>query len=135
MKTTQQLSAVLFLAGALAVTAGCNAPRQPTITQGVFGELISGCDTLGCTDRPIGATTVELYTSDPRPTDGGAAPTAVLSTVSESDGFYELSADAGSYFISIGPNVSYGKIDVSSGQKVQWNFTAGPGGGRWTKVN
>ncbi len=130
------LALVLSVAG---WTVGCGVPDiegRMTITQGVYGQLLGGCDTPGCSTRVLPDEEVAIF--DAPVTTGPVTATPIDSTRSDGAGFYELEAPAGHYYIawvddgSSGRaiNTQIGEIDVPTGI-VRVDFTSGSGGGLW----
>jgi len=114
-----------FAALALAFVGGCGVPDiegQMTISQGVYGQTLGGCDTPGCSTRVYSGLEVTLFSD--------AAMTSVVGTsTSSGSGFYEIAAPAGHYWLK-GRSVAGREIDIPSGL-VRWDFESGPGGGIW----
>lgn len=104
------------------VVAGCggvdrNIEDQITIDQGVYGLLIAGCDTSGCHDQPAANEAVVVY-----------VPGSDDETVtSDDDGVYEFHLPAGDYTLCTS---SCTHVTVPSGL-IRYDWTSGPGGGRW----
>lgn len=120
--------------------AGCggipDVEGRVTITQGVYGQLVSGCDTSGCTDRVI--TRGEVAAFDAPPPSGTLTRAPVARDAVDEAGFYELSLAPGTYHLAwvvdegSGPGVHtrVEAIVVADGI-ARWDFTSGPGGGIW----
>lgn len=113
-----------LLFAALALTAfGCsdgideNIEDQITIQQGVYGLLISGCDTSGCADQPAIGEQVLVY----------AAGQDAQSVTSDGNGVYEIHLSAGDYTLCTSVCTA---ITVPAGT-VRYDWTSGPGGGHW----
>lgn len=109
------LCALLFGAGCGAVDR--NIEDQISIEQGIYGLLISGCDTSGCNDQPAANEKVVVYV----PGDDE------LKVLSDSDGIYEIDLPAGDYTLC---TYSCTPVTVPSGT-VRYDWTSGPGGGHW----
>jgi hypothetical protein len=109
---------------ALVVTAcggvDSNIEDQIDIDQGVYGLLISGCDTAGCRDQPATGEQVLVYAP------GEASVHA--RTSSDDDGIYQIDLDVGNYTLCTASCIA---ITVPFGV-VRHDWTSGPGGGRWT---
>lgn len=104
------------------VVAGCagvdrNIEDQITIEQGVYGLLISGCDTSGCNDQPAAHEEVVVYV--PGQND--------LTVQSDSEGVYEFNLSAGDYTLC---TYSCTPITIPHG-RIRYDWTSGPGGGTW----
>ena len=94
---------------------------QITIEQGVYGLLISGCDTAGCHDQPAAGEHVVVY---------AAGATGVFSQVlSDKDGVYQINLVAGDYLLCTS---SCTAITVPANDKIRYDWTSGPGGGSWS---
>ena len=110
------------------IVAGCGdsidrqIEDQITIEQGVYGLLISGCDTTGCQDQPATNEPVMVYAAGE---DGAHA-----SVKSDSNGVYQVDLEAGDYTIC---TYSCTPITVPAFTTVRYDWTSGPGGGRWTE--
>jgi len=105
---------------ALLLGAGCGGldgdiEDEITIEQGVYGQLLKGCD--GCTDQPAVNEEVTVYV--PGHDD--------QSVMSDGHGVYELGLPAGDYTLCTSVctpiTVPYGII--------RYDWTSGPGGGTW----
>jgi len=93
---------------------------QITIEQGVYGLLISGCDTSGCVDQPAAGEHVIVYAA------GANGPYAQV--VSNNGGVYQMNLAPGDYTLC---TYSCTAITVKSKTKVRYDWTSGPGGGQW----
>lgn len=117
-----------FAFAALLSLAGCsgipNIEGRMTITQGVYGQSLGGCDTPGCSTRVYDGFVATLYSD-------AAMTTVVGTSTSDSEGLYEIAAPAGHYWLS-GRSSTGTEIDVPEGL-VRWDFTSGSGGGIWTE--
>ena len=94
---------------------------QITIDQGVYGLLISGCDTAGCQDQPAAGEYVVVYAA------GANGP--LLRVTSDSDGVYQMNLVAGDYTLCTN---SCTTVTVRANEKVRYDWVSGPGGGRWS---
>lgn len=109
----------------LVILVACGSPdfadpdAEVTITQGVYGLAISGCDTSDCEDSPY-----ENALITATPTAGGAPVT----TTSDGGGFFELALPVGTYSVCV---FNCTTITIGNGQRVQRDFISGPGGGIW----
>jgi hypothetical protein len=90
---------------------------QITIQQGVYGLLISGCDTPGCLDQPAANEPVIVY----------APGQPERSVASNGRGIYEIDLPAGDYTLC---TYSCTPVTVAVGT-VRYDWTSGPGGGYW----
>lgn len=111
---------VLF---ALLVGAGCigfdrDIEDQITIEQGVYGLLISGCDTSGCNDQPAAHAQVVVYV--PGEDD--------FKVKADGKGVYEIDLPAGDYTLC---TYSCTPVTVPTGI-IRYDWTSGPGGGEWS---
>jgi hypothetical protein len=94
---------------------------QITIEQGVYGLLISGCDTSGCQDQPAAGEMVTVYAA-------GDADGPVTKVKSDDDGVYQINLVEGDYTLCTYSCVT---ASVPEYTKVRYDWTSGPGGGRW----
>jgi hypothetical protein len=96
---------------------------QITIKQGVYGLLISGCDTSGCQDQPAAGQHVVVYAA------GATGPFAQV--VSDNDGVYQINLNAGDYTLCL---VTYNctTVTVPPNEKIRYDWVSGPGGGNWS---
>lgn len=109
---------------------GCSDPEpQPTITQGVYGVLIAGCDTSGCDSERIEGQAVHLLTESPDPMTGMAG-TPIASNTTDDIGMYEIKIDPGDYFLYMHANVGWTNVTIPSGL-IRCDWISGPGGGNW----
>ena len=111
---------------AFAGLGGCasldqNIEDQITIEQGVYGLLISGCDTGGCQDRPAAGEHVIVYSP------GANGPYSQVT--SDDDGVYQINLVAGDYTLC---TYSCVQISVPDHDRVRYDWTSGPGGGLWS---
>lgn len=98
-----------------------NIEDQVTIEQGVYGLLISGCDTAGCADQPAAGEQVIVYAV------GSNGPFSQVK--SNGGGVYQMNLVAGDYTLCTSSCTS---ITVPANNKVRYDWTSGPGGGQWT---
>lgn len=121
MDIAAQRAMRLTLIALLAVGCGGGVDQhiedQITIEQGVYGLLISGCDTSGCLDQPAANEEVIVYAP-------GSSETTVMS---DTDGVYEIDLPAGDYTLC---TYSCTPVTVPQG-KVRYDWISGPGGGHW----
>ncbi len=92
-----------------------------TIEQGVYGLLISGCDTSGCQDRPAAQEHVIVYAP------GAKGPYSQVT--SDDAGVYQINLLAGDYTLCV---YSCTEITVPDHDRVRYDWTSGPGGGLWS---
>jgi hypothetical protein len=93
---------------------------QITIEQGVYGLLVSGCDTSGCHDQPANGEQVMVFA----PGEDHAVATVNAGT----DGVYQIVLEDGDYTVCTYSCVS---ISVPAATLVRADWTSGPGGGQW----
>ena len=94
---------------------------QITIEQGVYGLLISGCDTSGCQDQPAAGEHVTVYAAG---SDGKFSEVR-----SDDNGVYQINLVAGNYTLCTS---SCTAITVPTNDKIRVDWTSGPGGGHWS---
>jgi hypothetical protein len=93
---------------------------QITIDQGVYGLLISGCDTSGCQDKPAANENVMVYSP---------GETAVHASVtSDRSGVYQIDLEPGDYTLC---TYACTPLTVPAADRVRYDWTSGPGGGHW----
>src|SRR3954468_16202504 len=86
---------------------------QITIDQGVYGLLISGCDTSGCQDQPDSGEVVMVYV---------AGENHVHATVTrDCSGFYQIVHEPGDYTLC---TYSCTPITVPSASTVRYDWTS-----------
>ena len=91
-----------------------------TIEQGVYGLLISGCDTSGCLDKPAAGEHVMVYSP---------GEDIVHATVtSDRGGVYQIDLEPGDYTLC---TYACTPITIVSSDRVRYDWTSGPGGGSW----
>ena len=95
-----------------------NIEGQITIEQGVYGLLISGCDTSGCHDQPAAGEEVIVY----------AAGQDHQSVTADDGGVYEIRLPAGDYTLCTSVCTP---VTVPAGT-VRYDWKSGPGGGAWS---
>ena len=109
-----------------------------TIDAGVYGQLVRGCDTSGCSDSYVpSGVLVGLFDVDPQ-ADRTAPPT--LTAVVGERGFYEISVGAGVHWLLVdavdGPGIDRGtsaaEVTLTDGALERWDWGSGPGGGFWS---
>ena len=110
---------------ALLTVVGCatvdrDIEDQITIQQGVYGLLISGCDTTGCKDQPASGERVVVYA----PGETGAFARAT----SDQEGIYQIDLAAGDYTLC---TYSCTAVTVPESDVIRADWTSGPGGGAW----
>ncbi len=121
------MNRLLLASAALALTRCSCGPGDDvsdllTISQGVYGTLSTGCDTVPCLGGGSTGTPVSLSVGP----DGGT----VASTSTQARGFYELAADAGSYRLCAYGGGVCTSITIPVGL-IRADHTSGPGGGVW----
>jgi hypothetical protein len=94
---------------------------QITIEQGVYGLLISGCDTAGCQDQPAAGEEVVVYAA------GENGPFA--EATSDNDGVYQMDLEPGDYILC---TYSCTAVTVRANEKTRYDWVSGPGGGQWS---
>lgn len=98
------------------------------ITEGVYGQLTTGCDTPDCeADYAVG-TEVRVYDEDPGPyEEQGPVPMVVLT--SGEMGFYQVGLPAGTYWFC---TFICAELTIDAAAPViRWDWSSGPGGGFW----
>lgn len=91
-----------------------------TIDQGVYGLLISGCDTSGCQDQPAAGEQVTVFAAGEN--------RAHSMVTSDGKGIYQIDLEAGDYTLCTS---SCTAISVPAFETVRYDWTSGPGGGSW----
>lgn len=116
----------LLVAVAIGACAGIDhdIEHRITIEQGVYGLLISGCETSGCQDRPAAGEQVLVYAA-------GTRSGPFTQATSNSDGIYQINLVAGDYTLC---TYSCTQITVPPHGKVRYDWVSGPGGGHWSNV-
>jgi hypothetical protein len=116
-----------FVLFTLVVVCGCGLDRniegKVTIQQGVYGQLIQGCDTSGCQDQPDSGEHVVVYAA--------SQSSAFASADSDGDGVYQIELAAGDYTLC---TYSCTPISVPGQSTVRYDWTSGPGGGHWDRL-
>ena len=98
-----------------------NIEDQITIDQGVYGLLISGCDTAGCEDQPAAGEQVVVY---------AAGANGIFSQVkSDDDGVYQIDLVEGDYTVCL---YTCTAVTVTANDKIRLDWFSGPGGGHWS---
>ena len=109
------------------LVCGCGLDRnidgKVTIEQGVYGQLIEGCDSSGCQDQPAAGEHVVVYAA--------SQSTVFASADADGDGFYEIALPAGDYTLC---TYSCTQITVPDQSVVRYDWTSGPGGGHWERL-
>lgn len=122
MDIAAQRTMRLWLIALLAVGCGDSIDEhiedQITIEQGVYGLLISGCDTSGCQDQPAAGEDVVVF----------APGREEESVTSDGDGVYEIRLPAGDYTLC---TYSCTPLTVPNNGTIRYDWTSGPGGGQW----
>lgn len=95
-----------------------------TIEQGVYGLLISGCDTAGCQDQPAAGEQVVVYAA-------GTRTGPFTQVTSDSHGIYQINLVAGDYTLC---TYSCTQITVPAQTKIRYDWVSGPGGGYWSNI-
>ena len=108
------------------LVAGCGLDRniegKVTISQGVYGQLVEGCDTSGCQDQPASGEHVVVYAA--------SESTTFASADSDDDGVYQIELPGGDYTLC---TYSCTPISVPESSLVRYDWTSGPGGGHWDR--
>jgi len=110
------------LAVAVVAAGGCGGldrhiEDQITIEQGIYGLLISGCDTDGCRDGRAGTGDCVVQV---------AAGAAFLARWAD-EGVYGIALPPGDYELCTS---SCTPVTVPAGT-IRYDWTSGPGGGHW----
>jgi hypothetical protein len=116
----------LFSTFACAVLlAGCSEDPKPTITQGVWGLIVAGCDTGGCDSNPIEGATVDAAPIMGTMGMGGSSKT-------DAEGMYQIELSPGQYQLTlVGMSVAETDVTIGTGL-MECTWLSGPGGGNWT---
>ena len=101
-----------------------NIDSKVTIHQGVYGLLVSACDSSGCQDQPAVGEMVTVYS----PTQHD--PAGYATAKSDGDGVFQVELPSGDYTLC---TQICTPISVD-GDRVRYDWTSGPGGGRWDKI-
>jgi hypothetical protein len=114
--------------------------KHVTISRGVYGQTLGGCDTLDCDTRYYVGCGVAVFTVAPKPGDT-AKP--VAQTLSSALGFYQIGlTQDGTYTLCAGSpsgedflvQMSCSALQTSAAQPlVRYDFMSGLGGGNWSK--
>ena len=104
---------------------GCSDESStPTITQGVWGWIVAGCDTEDCDSSRVEGATVAAAPIDATSGPGG-------SSITDENGMYQITLTPGKYRLSR-PGVSVATTDVTIKTGLtQCTWISGPGGGNW----
>jgi hypothetical protein len=142
MKPTAFHLAMTMLVG----TAACGFQEElnsciddrATIEQGVYGQLLNGCDTDDCTWSYAVGMGVRVYDANPTPASGpqdqgiydtGTGLTPISRTTSGVEGFYELALSPATYYLCTN-NCS--EVILSALQpRIRSDWASGPDGGIW----
>jgi hypothetical protein len=106
--------------------AGCgdgvdrNIEGQVTIDQGVYGLLVTGCDTSGCQDKVAVGEHVMVYAP--------GKSVVFASATSDHNGVYQIDLEPGDYTLC---TYSCTPLTVPTADRVRYDWTSGPGGGHW----
>jgi hypothetical protein len=93
---------------------------QITIGQGVYGLLISGCDTADCQDKPAAGEMVMVYSPGEN--------VVHASVRSDRTGVYQIVLEPGDYTLC---TYACTPITVRAADRVRYDWISGPGGGHW----
>ncbi len=122
-----------MLSFSLAALPGCgdstdpDSSFTPTISQGVWGKLVNGCDTSDCQSSPASGMNVQVLTTQPMM---GSTPMSIASATSNDEGYYEITVDPGDYFLYLNANVGWTAVTIGQGLS-ECDWISGPGGGNW----
>ena len=103
-------------------TVDTDIEDQITIEQGVYGLLISGCDTSGCQDQPAAGEPVIVYAA-------GSKNGPFTQVRSDDGGVYQINLVSGDYTLC---TYSCTEISIPAYAKVRYDWISGPGGGHWS---
>lgn len=144
MRSLVPASALLVLALGTSTACGgggdtldLDAESRRTISVGVYGFFVSGCDTEDCTATVTPGVGLAALIGVPpadTPTDAHRGI-----TVSDADGFFELALDPGPVTLARGepdgdkfaPYEPYLAIELPASAPVRVDFIFGPDGGHW----
>lgn len=98
---------------------------EVTLTQGVFGKLVGGCDTTGCSERLLADAEIAVFTAGHAE---GAAPVAMAT--SNTRGMFVIEVPVGNYDVCI-YTTSCVTIAITQNETRRYDFTSGVGGGQW----
>jgi hypothetical protein len=113
---------MVALVGACGGSVDTEIEDEITIEQGVYGLLISGCDTSGCQDQPAAGEHVVVYAAS---TKNGP----FTQVTSNSKGVYQINLVAGDYTLC---TYSCTTVTVPANSKIRYDWVSGPGGGNWS---
>lgn len=107
-----------------------------TVTRGVYGFAISGCDTESCTASVVSG--VGMGALDGEPTSPEPLIARVVTTT-DTDGFFEIALIAGPVTLARGegpanafePLAPFHAAEVATGVPLRVDFVFGPDGGRF----
>ncbi|HEY5926914.1 MAG TPA: hypothetical protein VIV11_34745 [Kofleriaceae bacterium] len=108
--------------GACGGSVDTDIEDQITIEQGIYGLLISGCDTSGCQDQPAAGEHVIVYAA-------GSKTGPFVQAVSDNNGVYQINLVAGDYTLC---TYSCTEASVPANGKIRFDWISGPGGGHWS---
>jgi hypothetical protein len=118
----------MYRALVVVLVAGCGIDRNiedtVTIHQGVYGLLVSGCDTSGCIDQPASNEHVIIYAP-------GQSNRSYADTKSDGEGVFQIELPAGDYTLC---TYSCTPVTVAPLDRVRFDWTSGPGGGHWQRI-
>jgi hypothetical protein len=117
---------VLFVALAACAGVDTDIESRVTIDQGVYGQLLRGCDTGSCRvaiDSGIGVT-AELP-----PPNGAIHGASLDATTSDDRGFYQFELPAGAYQLC---TTTCTPIEIPEGT-VRYDWVSTDRGGEWCK--
>jgi hypothetical protein len=133
---------LLVLAGfcwIVLVLTGCGSgidtrvEDRVTISRGLYGQLIGGCDTPNCQERYLVGGEVAVYPVGQAHDETAPSATAV----SDEHGFYQIALDPGAWAActryGTGDQARVGvctEVQIGDGL-VRKNHATGPGGGLW----
>ena len=110
------------------LVGGCGLDRniedKITIRQGVYGMLITGCDTSNCRDQPAIGERVVVYAP-------GQSNGTFAEATSDNEGVFQINLTAGDYTLCTS---SCTPVTVPDHATVRFDWTSGPGGGHWDQI-
>jgi hypothetical protein len=108
-----------------------------TIAQGVYGQMVIGCDTPDCSPAYAVGAEVHVYDSDPTPPEGpqdqapydsGTHLVPVARETATADGFYQADLAPGAYYLCANGFCVAITLPPSP-PLARWDFTAAPWNG------
>jgi hypothetical protein len=114
--------------------------ERATSPQGVYGQLIHGCDTPDCSASYAVGKELRVYDADPTPSnhqdpgihDSGTTLRPILRAMSVTQGFYEITLGHGTHYLCTF-TFKCTQVVLSSDQpRIRQDLVSGPGGGRWS---